>query len=100
MGVIPDSIADHVGNTPMVRLTRLVPDDVHVELYGKLESFNPGGSVKDRIGVAMLEAAEREGRIEPGRTTIVEATSATPASRSPSAARPRATTCGSSCPRA
>jgi cysteine synthase A len=75
MGVIPDSIADHVGNTPMVRLTRLVPDDVHVELYGKLESFNPGGSVKDRIGVAMLEAAEREGRIEPGRTTIVEATS-------------------------
>jgi len=61
MGVIPDSIADHVGNTPMVRLTRLVPDDVHVELYGKLESFNPGGSVKDRIGVAMLEAAEREG---------------------------------------
>jgi cysteine synthase len=46
-----------------------------VELYGKLESLNPGGSVKDRIGVAMIEAAEREGRIEPGRTTIVEATS-------------------------
>ena len=46
-----------------------------VELYAKLESFNPGGSVKDRIGVAMIEAAEAEGRIEPGRTTIVEATS-------------------------
>ena len=44
-------------------------------LFGKLESFNPGGSVKDRIGVAMIEAAEAEGRIEPGRTTIVEATS-------------------------
>ena len=46
-----------------------------VELLAKLESFNPGGSVKDRIGVAMIEAAEAEGRIEPGRTTIVEATS-------------------------
>jgi cysteine synthase len=72
---IPINIADHVGNTPMVQLTRLVPDDLNVELYGKLESFNPGGSVKDRIGVAMLEAAERDGLIEPGRTTIVEATS-------------------------
>jgi cysteine synthase len=72
---IPINIADHVGNTPMVQLTRLVPDDLDVELYGKLESFNPGGSVKDRIGVAMLEAAERDGLIEPGRTTIVEATS-------------------------
>ena len=46
-----------------------------VELFAKLEAFNPGGSVKDRIGVAMIEAAEAEGRIEPGRTTIVEATS-------------------------
>jgi cysteine synthase len=72
---IPVNIADHVGNTPMVQLTRLVPDDLDVELYGKLEAFNPGGSVKDRIGVAMLEAAERDGLIEPGRTTIVEATS-------------------------
>ncbi len=59
----------------MVRLTRLVPADLDVELFAKLEAFNPGGSVKDRIGVAMLDAAEREGRIEPGRTTIVEATS-------------------------
>jgi len=57
----------------MVRLTRLEPEGV--ELYGKLEAFNPGGSVKDRIGIAMIEAAEAEGRIEPGRTTIVEATS-------------------------
>jgi cysteine synthase A len=72
---IPINIADTVGNTPMVRLTRLLPDDVDVELYGKLEAFNPGGSVKDRIGVAMLDAAERDGLIEPGRTTIVEATS-------------------------
>ena len=57
----------------MVRMDRIAPEGV--ELYGKLESLNPGGSVKDRIGVAMIEAAEREGRIEPGRTTIVEATS-------------------------
>jgi cysteine synthase A len=75
MGAIPANIAAHVGNTPMVRLTRLLPGGVDVELYGKLEAFNPGGSVKDRIGVAMIEAAEAEGRIEPGRTTIVEATS-------------------------
>src|SRR6202020_3192424 len=49
--------------------------DVEARVFVKLEAFNPGGSVKDRIGVAMIEAAEREGIIEPGRTTIVEATS-------------------------
>src|SRR5918999_627771 len=75
MGSIPINIADHVGRTPMIRLTRLLPEGIEAELYGKLEAFNPGGSVKDRIGVAMLEAAERDGLIEPGRTTIVEATS-------------------------
>jgi cysteine synthase A len=75
MASIPINIAEHVGRTPMIRFTRLLPEGVDAELYGKLESFNPGGSVKDRIGVAMLEAAEREGRIEPGRSTIVEATS-------------------------
>ena len=57
-----------------MQLTRIT-DERDVELFAKLEAFNPGGSVKDRIGVAMIEAAEREGRIEPGRTTIVEATS-------------------------
>jgi cysteine synthase A len=75
MPPIPINIADHIGNTPMVRLTRLLPADVDVELYAKLEAFNPGGSVKDRIGIAMLDAAEQAGEIEPGRTTIVEATS-------------------------
>jgi cysteine synthase A len=73
MARIPINIAEHVGGTPMVEFTRIVPDGVR--LFGKLEVANPGGSVKDRIGVAMIEAAEREGRIEPGRTTIVEATS-------------------------
>ncbi len=70
---IPINIADYVGRTPVVQLTRLAP--AGVELIAKLEMSNPGGSVKDRIGVAMIEAAEAEGRIEPGRTTIVEATS-------------------------
>jgi cysteine synthase A len=74
MGRIPTNITDHVGRTPLVRLTRVLPQP-GAEIYAKLESYNPGGSVKDRIAVAMLEAAEREGRIEPGRTTIVEATS-------------------------
>jgi cysteine synthase A len=71
---IPTNIADLVGGTPIVQLTRIAPE-LDVELFAKLEVFNPGGSVKDRIGVAMIEAAEREGRIEPGVTTIVEATS-------------------------
>src|ERR1700742_2413870 len=74
MGRISINIADHVGRTPMVQFTRIVPDG-GASVFGKLEWFNPGGSVKDRIGVAMLEAAERDGLIEPGRTTIVEATS-------------------------
>ena len=74
MARIPTNIAEHVGRTPMVQLTRMLPD-TDAELFAKLESLNPGGSVKDRIGVAMVEAAEREGLIEPGRTTIVEATS-------------------------
>jgi cysteine synthase A len=73
MAGIPINIADHIGRTPMVQLTRLAP--AGVELYAKLEMSNPGGSVKDRIGIAMIEAAEAEGIIEPGRTTIVEATS-------------------------
>ena len=59
----------------MVQLTRMLGEPGQAELFGKLEALNPGGSVKDRIGVAMIEAAEAEGRIEPGRSTIVEATS-------------------------
>lgn len=67
------SVVDLVGRTPIVEFAQLAPEGT--QLFGKLEVFNPGGSVKDRIGVAMLEAAEREGRIQPGKTTIVEATS-------------------------
>jgi cysteine synthase A len=79
MAQIPINIAELVGNTPLLELPGMLGGtaaaDNGVELFAKLESFNPGGSVKDRIGVAMIEAAEAEGRIEPGRTTIVEATS-------------------------
>jgi cysteine synthase len=71
---IPSNPAGLVGGTPLVRLTRLAPGS-GAELVAKLEQYNPAGSVKDRIGVAMVDAAEAEGRIEPGRTTIVEATS-------------------------
>ena len=63
-----------VGDTPMVALNR-VGAGLGAELVGKLEWFNPGGSIKDRIGVAMIDAAEADGRIEPGRTVIVEPTS-------------------------
>jgi cysteine synthase A len=73
-GAIPENLADLVGDTPMVRLTRLAPG-CEAELLGKLESHNPAGSVKDRIGVSMIDVAEAEGRIEPGRNTIVESTS-------------------------
>jgi len=80
MARIPINISELIGDTPMVALAGLLAGSSpaagnEVELIAKLEAFNPGGSVKDRIGVAMIEAAEREGRIEPGRTTIVEATS-------------------------
>ena len=71
---LPSNPAELVGGTPLVQLTRVARDS-GAELLAKLEMYNPAGSVKDRIGVAMIEAAEREGRIEPGRTTIVEATS-------------------------
>jgi cysteine synthase len=74
MAPIPINIADWVGRTPMMQLTRLAPD-APGSLFAKLEMLNPGGSVEDRIGVAMIEAAEAEGRIEPGRNTIVESTS-------------------------
>ncbi|HEX2062201.1 MAG TPA: cysteine synthase A [Thermoanaerobaculia bacterium] len=64
-----DSVLDLVGNTPMVRLRRLTgPDDA--EVFAKLEFFNPGFSVKDRIGVGMIERAERAGLLQPGGTII------------------------------
>ena len=74
-GRIYDSIVDTVGATPLIRLKRLAEDaGVAADIIGKCEFFNPLASVKDRIGLNMIEAAEREGRIKPG-ATLVEPTS-------------------------
>ncbi|HYM19996.1 MAG TPA: pyridoxal-phosphate dependent enzyme [Candidatus Kapabacteria bacterium] len=64
------SILDLIGKTPMIELTRLAPARSDVKILAKLEEFNPGGSVKDRIGIRMLEAAEKAGKIKPGGTLI------------------------------
>ena len=70
------SITDTIGDTPLVRLDRIAKEKgVGATLLAKLEFFNPTSSVKDRIGVAMIDAMEREGRIKPGETMIVEPTS-------------------------
>ena len=71
---IASSVADLIGGTPLVRLNRVV-GDCHATILGKLEAANPGNSVKDRIGLAMVEAAEKSGDLVPGRSTIVEPTS-------------------------
>src|ERR671933_23990 len=70
---IADSILDTIGVTPLVRLSRLCPG-VGTPIVAKVEAFNPGGSIKDRVAVSLIEAAEREGRLRPGGT-IVEPTS-------------------------
>jgi len=66
------SILETIGDTPVVRLNRIAPEGV--EIYAKFEAFNPAGSVKDRLALNIIEAAEREGRLQPGQT-VVEATS-------------------------
>ncbi len=71
---IASSVTELIGGTPLVRLNRVV-GDCHATILGKLESANPGNSVKDRIGLAMIEAAEKAGDLVPGRSTIVEPTS-------------------------
>ncbi len=73
-GSFADSIDQLIGNTPLVRLGRVL-EGAKAIVLAKLEAFNPGGSVKARICLAMLDAAEAEGLIEPGKTTIVEPTS-------------------------
>ena len=66
------SILETVGNTPVVRINRLAPD--HVNLFVKIEAFNPLGSVKDRLALGVIEAAEKSGALKPGQT-VIEATS-------------------------
>lgn len=73
MAKIYRNITELIGNTPIVKLNRLVPEGA-ADVYVKLEAFNPGASVKDRIALSMIETSEQEGLIQPG-ATIVEATS-------------------------
>ncbi|MDP9312913.1 MAG: cysteine synthase A [Chloroflexota bacterium] len=73
MGRIYENITETIGRTPLVKVGRI--NDTAATIVAKLEFFNPGGSVKDRIGLAMIEAAERDGLIKPGETTLVEPTS-------------------------
>ena len=75
-GRIYDSIADTIGATPLVRMKRFAEKyKLEAEILAKLEFFNPIASVKDRIGYGMIEAAERAGKITPGKTTLIEPTS-------------------------
>ncbi|MCB1375262.1 MAG: pyridoxal-phosphate dependent enzyme, partial [Rhodobacteraceae bacterium] len=67
-----DTIIDTIGKTPVVRINRLAPEGI--ELYVKLESFNPLSSVKDRLALGIIDAATRDGSLKPGQT-VVEATS-------------------------
>src|SRR5690606_20197952 len=69
---IYNNIPETIGHTPVVRLNRLAPP--HVEMFVKIESFNPGGSVKDRLAFGIIDDAERRGLLRPGQT-VVEATS-------------------------
>jgi cysteine synthase A len=71
---VVSSILDLIGNTPVVRLNR-VPDPAGAAVFMKLESFNPGGSVKDRAAYNMIAQAEAEGKLTPGKTTVIEPTS-------------------------
>jgi len=75
-GRIYDSIVETIGATPLVRMSRIARHyGVTADILGKCEFFNPLGSVKDRIGLAMIEAAEAQGRITPGKTVLIEPTS-------------------------
>src|SRR5579863_2709610 len=75
-GRVYDSITDTIGDTPLVRIDRIAREKgVAARLLAKLEFFNPIASVKDRIGVSMIDALERQGRIAPGRGVLVEPTS-------------------------
>ncbi|HXQ92058.1 MAG TPA: cysteine synthase family protein [Nitrososphaerales archaeon] len=70
-----NSLAENIGNTPIVKLGRIIPSSVKATVYAKLELKNLGGSVKDRCALAMIEDAEKLGILKPGVSTVVEATS-------------------------
>lgn len=70
-----ESLEDQIGNTPIIKLKRIIPRNIKASIFAKLELNNPGGSVKDRCALAMVDEAERTGRLKPGISTIVEASS-------------------------
>ena len=72
MSGIYSDILGTVGNTPVVRINKLAPEGI--DLFAKIEAFNPMGSVKDRLALGVIEAAERDGSLKPGQT-VIEATS-------------------------
>lgn len=74
MSKVANSVTELIGDTPLVKINRLTGEN-DADVYLKLEYFNPGSSVKDRIGLAMIERAEQEGKISPGKDTIIEPTS-------------------------
>lgn len=72
---IADSILDLIGNTPLVKLNKIIDDSCQAQVVAKLESSNPANSVKDRIALSMIAQAEERGEIVPGKTILVEPTS-------------------------
>lgn len=72
--MIYNGVLELIGKTPILKVNNLVKDDNIADIYVKLEKFNPGGSVKDRAALGMIEKAEKEGLLKPG-STIVEPTS-------------------------
>ncbi len=71
---VANSVLELIGNTPIVRIRKVLPPDIKAELWGKCEFLNPTGSVKDRMAYYMIRAAEREGRLKPGMTIVVPTT--------------------------
>src|SRR3569833_113552 len=75
--VAVNSMLELIGGTPLVHLRRLVEPGM-ADVFCKCEQFNPGGSIKDRVALSMIEAAERTGRLRPGESVLVEPTSGNP----------------------
>ncbi|MFN3267942.1 MAG: pyridoxal-phosphate dependent enzyme, partial [Zestosphaera sp.] len=71
---VGESIADIVGETPVVKLRRVVPEDVKAEVWVKLEFMNPSGSIKDRMALYMIKKAEREGKLSRDKARVVATT--------------------------
>ena len=99
MAKVYTAVDQLIGNTPLLELCRIEERlGLKAKLLAKLEYLNPAGSAKDRIGLAMIDAAERDGRLRPG-SVIIEPTPATPASACAVSRRRAVTVLSSSCPR-